>query len=183
MHSGLIATSILHNLSLAAVYGGQAFAKASLKDAVLQGVTNDRERGKVMEIAWTQFNKKVNLPAHVVFTGTWLIQRAAIKRVAGHTETMRLVRINDALIGGALITGLATALVGARMKREFPNGVPYPAEGNVSPADAMKIDQYLRFFRVVGGLNHALVGASIALNTLLGVSLVRGAARRLFTRR
>ncbi|APR81533.1 Hypothetical protein A7982_06882 [Minicystis rosea] len=186
MHSGLIATSILHNLSLAVAYGGQAFAKAGLKDAVLQGITSDRERGKVIEIAWTQFNKKVNVPAHIVFTGTWLIQRAAIKRFAGHGRTMRLVRVNDVLIGGALLTGIATVLAGQKMKREFPNGVAYPAEGNVSPTEAAKIASYLRFFRVVGTLNHGLIGASIAVNTLLGVSLVRHAAmhggRRLFRR-
>lgn len=181
MHSGLIGNAILHNLSLAVVYGGQAFAKAGLKPAVLQGVSSDKERGKVMDIAWSEFNK-INVPAHLVFTGTWLIERGAIKRFSGDKRTLRLVGLKDALIGGALVTGVANVVAGKMMKRDFPDGVPYPSEGHVTPSEAAKIARYIGFFRVVGGLNHALVGASIATSTLIGASIVRNKSRGLLAK-
>ncbi|MFT3775967.1 MAG: hypothetical protein QM820_62275 [Minicystis sp.] len=181
MHSGLIGNAILHSLSLAVVYGGQAFAKASLKKAVLQGVSSDRERGKVLEIAWSEFNK-IQVPAHLVFTGTWLIERSAIKRFSGDKRTMRLIGVKDALIGGALATGVANVVAGRMMKRDFPDGVPYPSEGNVTPAQAAKIARYIGFFRVVGTANHLLVGASIATSTLIGASILRNKSRGLLAK-
>lgn len=180
MHTGLVANAIVHNLSLAVAYGGPIFGSRPLRLALLQGVTSDQERGKAMQVAWTEFNK-INVPAHLAFTATWLAERGTIKRIGGRT-TDNLVTLKDVLIGGALVTGVANVVAGEMMKRDFPNGAPLPSEGNVTPSDAAKIARYVGFFRVVGGLNRALVGASIAASPIIGASLFRTYGRGMLAR-
>lgn len=180
MHSGYITNAIVHNLSLAVAYGGPTFARP-LRTALLQGVSSDKDRGKAMQIAWTEFNK-INVPAHLAFTATWLVERNAIKRYVGGRTTNKLVGVKDLLIGGALVTGVANVIANEMMKRDFPNGAPIPSEGNVTPSDAAKIARYVGFFRVVGGLNHALTGASIAISPIIGASVVRSMSRGLLGR-
>lgn len=181
MHSGFITAAVVHNLSLAVAYGGSIFGQTALRPAVLQGISNDRERGKVMQIAWNEFNKR-NVPAHLALTATWLSQRGAILRFAGDRRTARLVAIKDVVTAGALITGVANVIASGMLQREFPEGVPIPAEGNVSAEKTAKIARYVSFFRVVGGLNVALLGASIAINPLIGASLIRTRSRGLIGR-
>lgn len=181
MHSGLVGTSILHNLSLAVAYGGPLFAKAGLKKAVLQGISSDKERGKVIEIAWTSFNK-LNVPAHLLFTGTWLVERRAIKHYFASRQTSKLVMVKDLAIGAALVTGVANVVAGEMMKRDFPNGAPYPAEGNVTPAEAAKIAKYVRFFKVAGRINRVALAGSIALGPAIGASIFRHSTRGLLAR-
>lgn len=175
MHTGLVTNSIVHNLSLAVAYGGPMFGARPFRLALLQGVTSDQERGKAMQIGWTQFNK-INVPAHLAFTATWLAERGAIKRFGGR-RTDNIVAVKDALIAGALVTGVANVVANEMFKRDFPNGAPIPAEGNVMPSDAAKIARYGLFFRVVGTLNRAFLGASIAAGPVLGASLLRDTAR------
>jgi len=179
--SGLIRTAIIHNIALAIAYGGPVFAKAGLKKAVLQGVSSPKERGKVLEIAWSEY-EKINVPAHLAFTATWLLERKALSRYFPDKRTKRLVMVKDFLIGGALLTGVANRVAGEMMKRDFPDGVPYPAEGEISPEKVEKAARYITFFRVMGPLNHALIGASIATGTLIGASVVRHAGRGLLAR-
>lgn len=181
MHSGLVGTSILHNLSLAIAYGGPLFAKTGLKKAVLQGISSDKERGQVIQIAWTEFNK-LNVPAHLLFTGTWLVERSAIKRYFANRQTNKLVMAKDLAIGTALVSGVANVVAGEMMKRDFPNGVPYPSEGNVDPAEAAKIAKYTKFFRTVGRINRVAVAGSIALGPVIGASIFRHSSRGLLGR-
>lgn len=183
MHTkkGLVTTAIIHNLSLAVAYGGPIFATMALRPALLQGSSSDKDRGKVMQIAWAEFTK-INVPAHLAFTATWLVERAAIKRYYGTRRTNKLVAVKDALIAGALLTGVANVVAGRMLKRQFPDGVPYPAEGNVTPEQAEKIARYVNFFRVVGGLNRALVGASIAAGPVIGASILRHQKRSVLSR-
>jgi uncharacterized membrane protein len=181
MHSGLTTNAIIHQLSLAVAYGGGTFANVALKNAVMQGVSDPKERGKVMDIAWTQFNK-VNVPAHVAFTATWLVERKAIKTFFGDQTTRKLVGVKDALVAGALITGVANTIAGEMLRREYPEGLPLPAIGNISNEKAQKLTQYMTYFRVMGPLNHALIGASIAIGPVIGSSVIRSSARSLLTR-
>jgi hypothetical protein len=122
------------------------------------------------------------VPAHAAFTVTWLIERRALNRYFPDKQTKRLVNIKDALIAGALATGVANTVVGEMMKRDFPQGVPYPAEGNIAPEKVEKFARYLSYYKVMGPLNRALIAGSIATGTLIGASVVRHAGRGLLSR-
>jgi hypothetical protein len=182
MHSGIVGTSIIHNLSLAVAYGGPIFAKVGLYKAVMEGEKDPKERGKVVAKAWEHFTP-VNLAAHVAFTGTWLIERRAIKRYFADKRTTRLVNLKDILIGGALVAGVANVAVGRMMKRDFPEGLSLPLSTTHLPADrAMKLQRYITYYRVMGPVHQALLGASIATGPVLVTSIIRHTARSLLSR-
>jgi len=182
MHSALIRVASIHNLSLAAAFGGPLFAKLALRPAVLKDVAAT-ERVRLMEDTWTRYNK-LNVPAHVLFTATWLIERRAITRHFGDHHTNRLVGIKDVLIAGALLTGLANVVAGEMLKKEIPPGTNVDTLATTNPAKAATLAKYQGFFKVMGPLNLVLLGATIAIGPRIGASIIRhsrlGLLARLF---
>jgi uncharacterized membrane protein len=182
MHSGIITAAIVHNLSLAVAYGGPLFGKYALRPAVLEdAAAKPVERGKILEDAWSRFSK-INRRAHLAIGVTWLLERHAIKTHISDQHTRKLVALKDVLVSGVLVTGLANTIAGEMMKRDFPNGVPIPAAGNTTPENAAKIERYVTFFRIMGSLNMALVGGSIALGPVITAAAFRASRRSLISR-
>ena len=132
MHTLVKAAAAIHNLSLATAFGGPLFAKVGLRPAVIKDITDEKERGRVLACAWAKYNK-INVPAHVAFTATWLIERHAIKHLNPDHRTQRLVAFKDLLIAGALLTGLANVAVGKKLCREFPEGIPVSDKPSSEP--------------------------------------------------
>src|ERR1700722_3209950 len=119
MHSLVKAACAIHNLSLATAFGGGIFARKALRPAVIAEIKDEKERGKVMAAAWNHYNMR-NVPAHVVFTATWLVERHAILGMHIDKETRKLVSFKDVLITGALLTGLATVAASKQLQRDYP---------------------------------------------------------------
>jgi uncharacterized membrane protein len=175
MHSGIVAAAAVHNLSLAVAYGGSIYGRMALRRATIESVSDPKQRGKLLSQAWTRFNR-VNVPAHALFTATWLIERSAINHAPfASNRTRRLVAVKDLLVTGALISGVSNVIAGEMMKKEFPEGVAITDNGNVSTEQAQKAQKYLDYFRVMGPLNTALVGGSIILGPVIGASIHRNA--------
>lgn len=182
MHSGIVAAAAVHNLSLAVAYGGSIYGRMALRRATIESVTDPKQRGKVLSQAWTRFNR-INVPAHALFTATWLVERHAINRgLFTGNRTRRLVAVKDLLVTGALVSGVSNVIAGEMMKKEFPEGVSITDNGNVSPEQAEKAQKYLNYFRVMGPLHTALVGSSIILGPVIGASIVRNAGRGLLSK-
>jgi hypothetical protein len=181
MHMAKLSISAwaLHNLSLAIAYGGPVFAKAALHPAAKE-IVSDKERGKLLLTAWTKFTP-VDVAAHLTFTATWLYGRKVLKSRRLSHETAALVTLKDLLIGGALITGVANAIVGKAFARRFPQGVPVGPNGEIDPKskEALKFKQY---FKVMGPLNRALVAGAIAVGPAITVSVVRSMKRGMIAR-
>jgi hypothetical protein len=174
-----ISSWALHNLSLAIAYGGPVFAKAALHPAAKE-IVSDKERGKLLETAWNKFIP-IDVAAHLTFTATWLYGRKIIKSRRLSNETEALVTLKDVLIGGALITGLANAMVGKAYAKRFPQGVPVSPTGEITgkSSEARKFQQY---FKVMGPLNRALVAGAIAVGPAITVSIFRSMRRGMLAR-
>jgi hypothetical protein len=183
MHKKAIKYAALHNLSLAIAYGGPVFGKYALGPAVKE-ISSEQERGKVLEAAWSKFSP-IDLAAHGIFAATWLMHRTALKaRHIGGEKTKKLVAMKDVAIAGAVITGLANAIAGQAMKREFPEGVAVAAGGEPSPNTPVGAIKYQRFFQVVGALNKAFVGGAIVLGPAITITAIHESRRRgLFARK
>lgn len=171
MHTLVKAACAVHNLSLAIAFGGPLFAKAT-RHAAIAEISDDKERGKVLACAWTRYSR-LNVPAHVAFTATWLIERKAILNMNADHGTKKLVHLKDVLIAGALLTGLSNVAVGKRLVREFPEGIPVSDKPSSDP----RVRAYRRYFRVMGTANLLLVGASIAIGPAIGAGLFRSQKR------
>lgn len=168
MHTHVKNTAAIHNLALATALGGPIFAITGLRRAILNQVDDEKQRGRVMTDAWRAFNK-VNVPAHLVFTATWLVERKAIRKMHLDARTQRLIAVKDVLVTGALLTGLANVAAGKQLRRDYPDGVPISTKPSTDP----RLARYRRFFTVMGPANLFFIGASIAIGPAIGVGIVR----------
>src|SRR5262249_49370512 len=119
---------------------------------------------------------------HIAFTTTWLIERAAINKYVSDKRTRKLVTVKDVLIAGAVVTGVANTIVGAMMKRDFPEGAPLPAEGETTPEKAEKIARYALYYKVMGSVPIARLAGSIAMPPVIAASIIRSSRRGLIAR-
>ena len=177
MHTLVKTACAIHNLSLATAFGGPLFAKLALRPALIKEVKDEKERGRIMACAWMKY-AKINVPAHVAFTATWLVERKAILGMRPDHRTQKLIAFKDLLIAGALVTGLANVAVGKKLVREFPQGIPVTDR----PSTDHRVEGYRRYFRVMGTANVVLVGASLAIGPAIVGGLLRSQRKNIFAR-
>lgn len=159
---------VLHDLGLAAGFGGPLFGKLALQRAAVD-IRDESERGKVLSDAWKRYNL-VNLVSLGVVTGTWMLGRALISGRWIDKETRNLVRAKDILLGATLVTSAAGMLSGQQMRREAPKGASPRLEGvelsRRSPQRAAVLQQVLG---VMGPLNIAFTAGVIGITTVLAM--------------
>ncbi len=177
MHTLVKTACAIHNLALATAFGGPLFVRLALRRAVIKEITDEKQRGRVLACAGTRFNK-INVPAHLVFTGTWLVERRAIKNLGVDRHTRKLVGLKDILVAGALVTGLANVAVFNRFKKDFPEGAPVRDGATADP----KLEKYRRYYRVMGPLHLALVAGSLVVGPFIAGSIIRSSRQRLISR-
>ncbi len=179
MHSAFVKNTItVHNLALATAFGGPLFAIAGLRPAVLHQIDDEKQRGRVIAGAWRKFSRVDDMPAHALFTATWLIERRAIATLHPDARTQKLVAVKDVLIAGALLTGIANRIVGRRLMKDFPEGIPVSEK---APTDE-KVMKYQRYYRVMGTANLVLVGAALAVGPAIGRGLMRSQRKNIVAR-
>lgn len=159
---------VLHDLGLAAGFGGPLFGRLALHRAV-RDITDDAQRGKVLSDAWRRYNV-VTIGSLGIAAVTWLLGRALISGRSIDRETRSLVRTKDILLGATILTGAASLLSGERLRREGPGGAVPIEQGNVpsgrTPLEAARMQ---RFLRVIGPLNIALTAGVIGITTVLAM--------------
>jgi hypothetical protein len=159
---------VLHDLGLAAGFGGPLFGKLALQRAV-RDIHDESERGKVLSDAWKRYNF-VNIVSLGVAAGTWMLGRAVISGRSIDKETRNLVLAKDILLGATLVTGAAGMLSGPPMHREAREGaLPLLEELEPSPRTPRKAAILHRFVRVMGPLNIALTAGVIGITTVLAM--------------
>jgi hypothetical protein len=184
-----VAAGAIHGLSLSIAYGGPVFAKVGLKAALRKAHTKE-ERRAIMQVAWSRFSK-VNVPAHVGLTASWLVLRSMLRRIHLDRSTKHLLVAKDILIAGALITGVAATVVGkamtrvAKAKGAMPGKPTKPGEA-VKPGKAKRFAKLLRLEKKLGRANMAFLAGAIIISPAIVLGIVRsqrmGLLRRLINR-
>lgn len=197
MKSLAIAAGAIHGLSLSVAYGGPVFAKLGLRRALREASTK-QERRAIMQTAWAQFSK-VNVPAHVGFTASWLILRTMLRGVNLDNQTKGLLMVKDALIAGALVTGVAATVNGHALKRaqralatkspeaEKPvTNKEKPTQKAEKTRASKEYNKLLRLERALGRANMAFLAGAIIIAPAIGMGIFRSQQRgfigRLFNR-
>jgi hypothetical protein len=159
---------VLHDLGLAAGFGGSLFGKIALNPAV-KAIADERERGKVVHDAWNEYNL-VNGISLAAMAATWLVGRSAISGRSIDRTTRRLVLVKDALVTAAVLTGAANMVGGAVMERRYPGGAVPVQEGNVPSPRTPPVAHFLqRFFAIMGPLNIACIAGVIGVTSALAM--------------
>jgi hypothetical protein len=149
-----------HDLGLAGLLGGNLFGRLALHPSVTE-ISDQQERGKVVNAAWKRYGTVNSLSLLAVVTG-WAGARAAEARDHRLSPEERpLARAKDVLVGVVALTGVATAVEGVRFARSAPNGAVPLRDGdhaavNATPESALRK-------RRVNALGAASLVAEIAL--------------------
>jgi hypothetical protein len=121
-----------HDWGLASWLGGSMFGQLALNPAVAK-IDDKRERGKVVNAAWNGYNVINAISLGSVALG-WFASRVTETRPDRLTSEERsLALAKDGLTLLALGTGVASAVQGARLARQEPEGA-VPIERGTKPA-------------------------------------------------
>ncbi|HEY2030841.1 MAG TPA: hypothetical protein VGH20_16710 [Myxococcales bacterium] len=141
----------LHDLGIAAGFGGALFGKYSLGPAV-RGIEDEKERGKVLEAAWNRY-KWVNGISLGAVALTWLAGRSAFSgRILGR-RTRNLVLTKDVLIGTTVAATIAASAIGSYLGAENGGYVPTREGGKPSPNATPEQKTAQRAVSIVGTVN------------------------------
>jgi hypothetical protein len=172
-----------HDIGLAGLLGGNIFGRFALHPSVT-AISDQRERGKVVNAAWRRYGA-VNSLSLLALTGGWAgarLNEAAPSRLS--LPERRLALAKDALVGVAAVSGLATAAEGIRFSRTAPAGaVPLSDGDHAAPGATEKQRRAKRRVNVLGAVSLASELGLVAVNAALNqYNFRRPPARRLIPR-
>jgi hypothetical protein len=172
----------LHKMGLGINLGGTIFGLAALNPSVAR-IADKSERGLVLNEAWTRF-QAIGTLAMGVTVATWRL--GGLKEAEGDIDPA-LASIKNFLLGGALLTSVASAIAGRRIARQAPEGAT-PVESGAEPAPETPVEaaRSQRLSAFLGAATVALVAGALGLSSALEVRAVekmqesRGFLSRLF---
>ena len=147
-------------------------------------ISDQAERGKVVNAAWRRYGTVNSLSLAAVVTG-WTgarLRESANTKLS--TEERRLAYAKDALVGLVAVTGLATAAEGMRFARMAPDGaVPLRDGDHAAPEASVAARRRKRRVSRLSTVNLACELALVAVNSALAQEgFRRPPARRLVPR-
>jgi hypothetical protein len=173
-----------HDAGIAAMLGGNLYGRVALHPA-LSEVSDQRERGKLVNRAWRRYGW-INSASLVAVVGGWVgarMNEARPNALSGRERA--LAKGKDAALAAVVVTGVATAIEGVRFARSAPDGAVPLEDGSTpspqTPHDAARLKRRLNVLSATGAAAElALVGFNAALGQ---ASFRRPPVRRLLRRR
>lgn len=159
---------VVHDLGLGAAFGGQLFGKYALNSKL--GVIGSKpDRGRMLNAAWNSYNV-INAASVGAAIATWIAGRTAISGESIDDETRKLVLAKDALLAGSAVVGLAAMASGKKLTDQSPGGaVPIETGTKPAPETPEEAAKLLRTVNTLGNASIALIGASVAVTTILSM--------------
>ena len=170
----------LHKMGLGINLGGTIFGLVALNPSVAR-IADRTERGRVLNEAWKRF-QTVGVLAMGVTVATW---RLGGLKAAESDIDPALAGIKNVLLGGALLTSVASAVAGRRIASQAPEGAT-PVESGAEPAPETPEEaaRSQRLSAFLGAATVALVAGVLGLSSALEVRAVeksQGALSRIFS--
>ncbi|HZH04937.1 MAG TPA: hypothetical protein VEY30_14220 [Myxococcaceae bacterium] len=158
---------VLHNLGLAAGFGGQLYGQLALHPAIKE-VSSEAERGKVLNAAWYNY-RPVNLATLGVTALTWVAGRSMLSGREVSKETRKLTVAKDVLMGITVASSIFNSIAGGILARQRENGAVPVYSGNEpsasTPEKAAKLQKALGIVGAIGTLSCAgVIGLTSWLN-------------------
>lgn len=156
----------LHNLGLAAGFGGSLFGRVALNPAV-HVLKDHTDRGAVVNRAWQRYNW-INVVGMGFTAASWLIGRSFISGRSIDRSARKLTVAKDVLLGASILTGGATVVAGQMLARQAPEGrVDLDGGNEPSPRTPEKARSLIQFINVAGNIGLVASAGVIALTTIL----------------
>jgi hypothetical protein len=143
--------------------GGTLFGQVSLNPAV-SSISDERERGRVLNEAWGRFNA-VNIPAMLSALLGW---RLGGVRDDSQLRAPGLTRAKDVLLGGAAFNTIVSAALGATTAASSAGrGTPVRSGTRPSPRTPPEAALAVRLLRFFGNGSLALLAATVVVSALI----------------
>jgi hypothetical protein len=170
----------LHKMGLAINLGGTLFGLIALNPSVAR-ISDRRERGRVLNETWTRF-QAVGTLAMGLTVAMWRL--GGLKDAESDLDAS-LAGLKNILLGGALLTSVASAIAGRRIARQAPKGdTPVESGAEPAPETPEEAARSQRLSAFLGAATVALVAGVLGLSSALEVralALFHGALARLFS--
>jgi hypothetical protein len=170
----------LHKMGLGINLGGTIFGLIALNPTVKR-ISDKSERGRVLNEAWMRFHM-IGTLAMGVTVAMWRL--GGLKEAESDLDTT-LAGLKNLLLGGALLTSVASAIAGRRIARQAPEGATLVESGTEpAPETPEEAAQSQRLSAFLGAATVALVAGVLGLSSALEVRAVersQGALSRLFS--
>jgi len=162
----------LHKIGLGINLGGTIFGLVALNPSVAR-IADRSERGLVLNEAWARF-QTLGVLAMGVTVAMWRL--GGLKQAESDVDAA-LAGTKNVLLGGALITSVASALAGRRIARQAPDQAPEgatPVESGAEPAPETPEEaaRSQRLSALLGAATVALVAGVLGLSSALEVRAV-----------
>jgi len=172
-----------HDIGLAAIVGGNLFARVGMHPAVAE-IADERERGKVVNAAWRRYGTVNSLGLAAVVAG-WAGARAdeaSPSSLSGRERPLALAK--DVAVGVVAVTGVAAALEGMRFGKMEPAGAVPLDDGDRPSAEATGEERRSKkLLRTIGSCHLGAALALVSINaTLAQANFRRPPVRRLLRR-
>jgi hypothetical protein len=159
---------VLHELGLAAGFGGNLFGQIALNPAVAE-IQSKRERGKVAHVAWDRY-KAINGASLALMAGTWLAGRTMLDGRSLGRGSRALTVTKDVLVGAAVLGGLGAMVAGRMLDKEIATSNEPIHTGSRPSADTRRrVADLQRFTNGLGRFNVAMNAAVLAVTTVLAM--------------
>ncbi len=158
----------LHKMGLGINLGGTIFGLIALNPSVAR-ISDRRDRGRVLNEAWTRF-QTVGTLAMGLTVAMWRLR--GLKEAESDLDTS-LAGLKNILLGGALLTSVASAIAGRRIARQAPEG-DTPVESGTEPASETPEEaaRSQRLSAFLGAATVVLVAGVLGLSSALEVRAV-----------
>jgi len=173
-----------HDIGLAAIVGGNLFARVGMHPAVAE-IADERERGKVVNAAWRRYGTVNSLGLAALVLG-WAGARADEASPGNLSERERpLALAKDVMVGIVAVTGVAAGLEGMRFGSMEPSGaVPLDDGDQASDRATVQERRSKKLLKAVGSCHLGAALALVAVNSSLSqANFRRPPVRRLLRRR
>jgi hypothetical protein len=158
----------LHKLGLGICLGGTLFGLTALNPTV-ERISDRRERGRVLNEAWMRF-QAIGTLAMALTVAMWRL--GGLKEAESDLDAT-LAGFKNLLLGGTLVTSVASAVVGMRIARQAPEG-DTPVESGTEPAPETPEEaaRSQRLSAFLGTATVVLVAGVLGLSSALEVRAV-----------
>lgn len=173
-----------HDVGVGALIGGNLFARIAMHPALAE-ISDERERGRVLNRSWRSYGTVNSLALGAVVVG-WAgarLDEASPRMLSGRERDLAIAK--DVAVAAVAVTGVASAVVGVRFAGSAPAGAVPMETGDRASAraseDATRRKQWLNAM----GAAHlfSAVGLAAVNAGLSQTNFRRPPARRLLRRR
>ena len=156
----------LHNLGLAAGFGGSLFGRVAFNPSV-HVIKDHTDRGAVVNRAWQRYNW-ISVAGMGFTAASWIFGRSFVSGRSIDRTARNLTLAKDVLLATSIVTGGASVVAGRMLAAQAPEGrVDIDGGNEPSPRTPEKARSLIEFINVAGNVGLFASAGVIALTAIL----------------